>query len=57
MIFVAVGTQLPFDRLIRSVDQWAGRSRHEVFAQIGPADYVPRNMPYARFISPDAYRE
>ena len=24
MIFVTVGTQLPFDRLVRSIDQWAG---------------------------------
>lgn len=38
MIFVTVGTQVQFDRLIRTVDEWAGaRARSDIFAQIGPS--------------------
>jgi UDP-N-acetylglucosamine transferase subunit ALG13 len=54
VIFVTVGTQLGFDRLIRAVDVWAAAAGggREVFAQIGPGDYVPRHMKYSPFISP-----
>ena len=35
-IFATVGTQLPFDRLIRGLDSWAECNPEvEVFAQIG----------------------
>ncbi len=58
MIFVTVGGQIPFDRLIRAVDDWAGVSgRSDVFAQIGPTDYQPKNLQYADFLSPDEFRE
>lgn len=53
MIFVTVGTQLPFDRLVRVVDEWAGRSaRRDVFAQVGPSEYTPLHIKYQPFISP-----
>lgn len=42
MIFVTVGTQLGFDRLIAGVDAWAARRRSRVFVQFGPGAYVPR---------------
>ncbi len=36
MILVTVGTDGPFDRLIRIVDDWACRNnRSDIFAQIG----------------------
>jgi UDP-N-acetylglucosamine transferase subunit ALG13 len=51
MIFVTVGTQLPFDRLVRTIDQWASaRPYADAFAQIGPAQYRPRHMPWAEFL-------
>lgn len=57
MIFVTVGTQLPFDRLIRAVDAWAaGAGRREVFAQIGPSPYRPLHVDYAQFVAPDECR-
>ena len=57
MIFVTVGTQLPFDRMVRTIDQWAGaRSYGEVFAQIGPAKYRPKNIPWAEFLDADECR-
>lgn len=53
LILVTVGTQLAFDRLIETVDDWAARHRDEkVFAQIGPASYVPRNMEHRDFVVP-----
>jgi UDP-N-acetylglucosamine transferase subunit ALG13 len=50
-VFVTVGTQLPFDRLIMAVDQWAAESRAEVLAQTGNGSYVPRHMRSKEFIS------
>lgn len=53
MIFVTVGTQLPFDRMIRVVDEWAGRHPEaRVFAQIGPGQYRPQHMAFADFVAP-----
>ena len=58
MIFVSVGTQLTFDRLIGAVDEWAGAAPgREVFAQIGPSRLRPRNIEYARFLSPEECRQ
>lgn len=58
MIFVTVGTQLAFDRLIQAADAYAGRhDAGEVFAQIGPGAYQPRHMAFERFISPAECRE
>lgn len=53
MIFVTVGTQLPFDRLISTVDAWAGRTgRRDVVAQIGPSNLRPEFIDYRPFVSP-----
>ena len=58
MIFVTVGSAEPFDRLIRTVDDWAGaRGRRDVFAQIGAATYVPANIDYLQFIAPAQFRQ
>lgn len=53
MIFVTVGTQLAFDRLIIAIDRWAGAGPgHEVFAQIGPTRLRPSHIESAQFVSP-----
>ena len=58
MIFVTVGTQLSFDRLIAAVDAWAGAAPgRAVFAQTGPSRLSPRHIEHARFISPQECRE
>lgn len=58
MIFVTVGTQLPFDRLICAVDDWAGSAPgREVFAQIGPSRKTPRHIAHAQFVSPEECSE
>jgi UDP-N-acetylglucosamine transferase subunit ALG13 len=56
VIFVTVGAQMHFDRLIRAVDEWAAaRGRRDVFAQIGPADYTPKHVEHARFLEPPEF--
>jgi UDP-N-acetylglucosamine transferase subunit ALG13 len=58
MIFVTVGTQVHFDRLIQTVDEWAGlRGRSDVFAQTGPSDYRPKHIHTKPFIDPTEFRK
>jgi UDP-N-acetylglucosamine transferase subunit ALG13 len=52
MIFMTVGSMLPFDRLVQSMDEWAARHPQvEVFAQIGAGAYEPRHMKWTRTLS------
>ena len=45
MIFLTVGTQLGFDRLVRAVDRWcARRPQIKVFGQIGSSSYRPTHF-------------
>jgi len=54
MIYVTVGTQLPFDRLIKTMDEWAGANPSaEVFAQIGPSEIKARHITCVPFVTPD----
>lgn len=59
MIFLTVGTQLPFDRLVRAADAWAGaRGRADIFAQIaapGPGGYVPKNFMHTAHVTPQEF--
>lgn len=60
MIFLTVGTQLPFDRLTRAMDDWCGEHARniEVFGQIGaigPNSYTPKNFEWVQKISPDEF--
>ena len=55
MIFVATGTQFPFDRLIQMMDEWALKNSEKVIAQIGDGDYIPENIEWQRFIDIDEY--
>jgi len=58
LILVTVGGQLPFDRLIRCVDTWAGRNGGvELFAQVGAGEYAPQHMRFERFLAPARFRE
>jgi UDP-N-acetylglucosamine transferase subunit ALG13 len=53
VIFVTVGTQLPFDRMVAAVDAWAAVAPgRRVFAQVGPTDLRPRHIDYKAFVSP-----
>jgi UDP-N-acetylglucosamine transferase subunit ALG13 len=57
MIFVTVGTDLPFDRLVRTVDAWAGETqRTDVFAQIGETAWRPTHIRFSKFLEPEEFR-
>lgn len=57
MIFVTVGAQMAFDRLIEWVDEWAiAEGRRDVVAQIGPSSYQPRQIRVVPFMSPPEFR-
>ena len=57
-IFATVGTQLPFDRLIRELDAWAGNyPQFDVVAQIGISNYEPRHMTWNRMVPESLFRE
>jgi len=55
MIFVTVGTQLPFDRLVRAVDEMAPLTDEEIFAQTNGGSYIPRNIRYMNSLSADEF--
>ena len=58
MIFVAVGTQVPFDRLVRAVDAWATRhGRDDVFAQIGRDAWRPNRLEWAETLSAKEFED
>lgn len=59
MIFVTVGTQEPFDRLIRAVDDWCSRGGdREAFGQISAhGSYRPRHFEAEASIEPERFRE
>lgn len=52
MIFLTVGTQFPFDRLVRSVDEVVGRNSfgEEIIGQIGNSSYRPHNFEAVSFL-------
>ena len=58
MIFVAVGTQFPFDRLTRAVDEWAvTRNREDVYGQIGPTTFQPKAIHAETYLSPEVFAD
>ena len=52
MIFLAVGTQFPFDRLVKALDECldTGVIDDEIFGQIGETSYRPRNFRSTSFL-------
>ncbi len=63
MIFVCLGTQVyQFDRLTKKLDELVenGVIQDEIVAQIGAAEYLPRNYAYKKFMDAEefaAYQE
>lgn len=57
MIFVTVGAQMAFDRLVGWVDAWAiANDRHDVVAQIGPSTREPKRLQVLPFLDPPEFR-
>lgn len=58
MIFVTVGTQMPFDRLIRLIDEWAGENgRDDVFTQAGPTEFKPEHIFLTPFLDAETFKK
>jgi UDP-N-acetylglucosamine transferase subunit ALG13 len=57
-VFVTVGAQMPFDRMVMAVDAWAsGAEDCSVFAQIGPEAQKPQHIDWVEFLEPPQFRE
>ena len=57
MILLTVGMQLPFDRLVRTVDRVATELNEEIFGQIGNGSHVPINFAYRRAVAPAEFEQ
>lgn len=58
MIFVTVGTDQPFDRMMKVVDSWAAeRARNDIFAQIGEGGWEPTSIPFSEFLTPPDFQK
>ncbi len=57
MIFVTTGTQLPFDRLIRAIDEIApDLGEEEIIAQTPKGSYVPHNIKAIEYLDSAGYK-
>jgi len=53
VILLTVGTQLPFDRMVKTVDDWAvDEDRSDVMAQVGPSKYPTSRLNSFSFSNP-----
>jgi len=61
VIFVTVGTQLPFDRMVQTIDLWAKDKEEKVFVQLGPksqeGSFTPNNVEFVDFLPPARVKE
>lgn len=57
MIFVTIGTQIPFDRFIEAIDDIAGTINEVFVVQALNGKYLPRNFEIIDFIAPDEFNK
>jgi len=57
LIFVTVGSELAFDRMLSVIDTWAAECKEDVVAQIGPSELCPAYIRYKQFLSPDEFNQ
>jgi UDP-N-acetylglucosamine transferase subunit ALG13 len=59
VIFVTVGSDLPFSRLVKHLDHWSrDHPGHRVFAQVGrlePSDYVPETIEWVQMLTAEQF--
>jgi exopolysaccharide biosynthesis glucuronosyltransferase PssE len=57
VIFLSVGTQFPFDRLVKAVDEYAAQKAcpEQIFAQIGQGKYQPAHFQWSRWLEPEEF--
>jgi UDP-N-acetylglucosamine transferase subunit ALG13 len=57
MILITVGTDQPFDRMVKVIDRWAGETgRRDIFAQIGEGGWEPEHIPFVNFFDPVEFK-
>ncbi|MEH6475013.1 MAG: glycosyltransferase [Sneathiella sp.] len=60
MIFLTVGHELKFDRLVKTMDDWCGATGFsEVFGQVAKLDeqgYRPKNFEWKEFVDPQEFK-
>lgn len=57
MIFVTIGTQAPFDRFIKAVDEIAADINEPIVAQVYKCDYKPEHIKTIDFLPPDEFNK
>jgi len=55
MIFVTIGTQAPFDRFIKIIDEVAPQINEEIIAQVYKCGFTPKNIMTVDFLAPDEF--
>lgn len=56
MIFITTGTQEPFDRLIKAIDEIAPSLKNtEIIAQVYKSEFIPKHMKTFEFLSPKEF--
>ena len=57
-VFVSVGSMMPFDRLVKAMDEWAGSNQDvSVQIQIGRGKYKPRHAHFVQLLPANEYRQ
>ena len=57
MIFATIGTQLPFDRFIRILDNIAPLLHEEIVAQVHHGNYQPKSIKTVDLLPPDEFEK
>lgn len=57
MIFCTIGTQAPFDRFVKIIDEAAACIDEEIIAQVYKSEYVAKNIRTIDFLAPDVFNE
>lgn len=57
MIFLTLGTQLPFDRLVEALDTAAAGLDEEIIAQTGQGSYQPASFTAVATLSPAQFED
>lgn len=57
MIFCTIGTQAPFDRFLKIVDEVAADLDEEVIAQVYKSNYDAKNIKTINFLPPDEFQK
>ena len=55
MIFCTIGTQAPFDRFVKIVDEVAAQLDEEIVAQVYKSGYQAKNIKMIDFLPPDEF--